>query len=169
MAATATIRRLDHGFLSINDTVTALGQNVFDNNLTIYAYLEITEASGRRVLIDKVAVSNDMASLLQLGSVGEFFFNKMFGYGRRFHCQIWEIKSETTAVLDRDNVRKMVAAHYFVVGSFLLPFGGLGAFWLLPSVWSLTMLSGGVNRDWLFYGTNPAEVRRLRQQQAVRI
>ena len=48
--------------------------------------------------------------------------------------------------------------------------GGLGAFWLLPGLANLlTMISGSVNRGRLFYGSNPAEVRRLQQQQAVRI
>jgi hypothetical protein len=51
-----------------------------------------------------------------------------------------------------------------------LPIGGLGAFWLLPGLANLlTMISGSVNRGRLFYGSNPAEVRRLQQQQAVRI
>jgi hypothetical protein len=46
----------------------------------------------------------------------------------------------------------------------------IGAFWLLPGLGHLvTILSGSVNRDRLFYGSNPAEIRRLQQQQAVRL
>jgi hypothetical protein len=77
------------GLLNLKGTITALGQSEFDNHTTIYAYLEITEASGRRILIDKVAVANDTAALLAMGSVGEFFFDQMFVYGRRYHCQLW--------------------------------------------------------------------------------
>lgn len=33
------------GLLNITGTVTAHGQSQFDNHLTIYAYLEITESS----------------------------------------------------------------------------------------------------------------------------
>ena len=156
--------------LNIKGTVTAHGQHQFDNHLTIYAYLEITEPSGRRIQIDKVAVCNDTAALLQLGSVGEFFFDKMFVYGRRYHCQLWGIQAETMAVFDRHNLRNMVIAHHIVVGTLMLPIGGLGAFWLLPGIASLlTVISGKVNRRRMFYGSNPAEVRRIQQQQAVRI
>lgn len=156
--------------LSITGTVTAVGQSQFDNILAIYAYLEITEPSGRRIQIDKVAVCNDTAALLQMGIVGEFFFDKMFVYGRRYHCQLWGIKAENMAVFDRDNMRKMVMIHHIVVGTLLLPFGGLGAFWLLPGLASLmTLLSGSANRSALFYGSNPAEVARLQQRQAIRI
>lgn len=156
--------------ISISGTVTALGQYEFDNNVTIYAYLEITEPTGQRVMIDKVAVCNDTASLLQLGSAGDFFFDKMFVYGRQYHCQLWGIQSDTAAVIDRRNLRNIVATHHFLVGLFLLPFGGLGVFWLLPAIGSIfMMLSGGANRIRLFYGTNQAEVQRLLQRQAAHI
>jgi hypothetical protein len=156
--------------LTFKGTVTALGQSQFDNVVTIYAYIEITEASGRRIQIDKVAVANDAGTLLTMGSVGEFFFDKMFVYGRRYHYQLWGIKAEKMAVMDRVDARKMVTIHHIIFGMLLLPIGGLGALWLLPGLGHLvTMLSGRVNRDQLFYGSNPAEIRRLQQQQAVRI
>jgi hypothetical protein len=64
----------------------------------------------------------------------------------------------------------MVMIHHIIIGTLLLPIGGIGAFWLLPGLGHLmTILSGRVNRDSLFYGSNPAEIRRLQQQQAVRI
>jgi hypothetical protein len=156
--------------LSITGTVTAVGQSQFDNNLTVYAYLEITESSGRRCLIEKVAVCNETNASVQPGSAGQFFFEKMFVYGRRFHCQMWGIKSNDLAVFDRHNLRTVVTTHHILFGLFLLPVGGLGAFWLLPGLASLmTMLRGGANRRALFYGSNPAEARRLQQQQAIRI
>lgn len=158
------------GLLSIKGTVTAIGQSQFDNNMAVYAYLEITEANGRRVMIDKVAVCNDTASVLQLGCVGEFYFDRMFIYGRRFFCQLWGIKGDDTVVIDRHHLRKMVAAHHVFVGLLMLPVGGFGLFWLLPALFSgLTMLSGRVNRRRMFYGLNPGEALRLQRQQAVRI
>jgi hypothetical protein len=60
------------GLLNITGTVTAHGQSQFDNHLTIYAYLEITESSGRRIQIDRVAVCNDTAALLQWERRGIF-------------------------------------------------------------------------------------------------
>jgi hypothetical protein len=156
--------------LNLKGTITALGQSHFDNVVTIYAYIEITESSGRRILIDKVAVANDTAALLAMGSVGEFFFDRMFVYGRLYHYQLWGIKAENMAVIDRVDARKMVMIHHIIIGTLLLPIGGIGAFWLLPGLGHLmTILSGRVNRDSLFYGSNPAEIRRLQQQQAVRI
>jgi len=158
------------GLLNLKGTITALGQSQFDNVATIYAYIEITEASGRRILIDKAAVANDTAALLAMGSVGEFFFDQMFVYGRRYHYQLWGIKAENMAVIDRVDARKMVMIHHIIIGTLLLPIGGIGAFWLLPGLGHLvTILSGRVNRDSLFYGSNPVEIRRLQQQQAVRI
>lgn len=155
--------------LTIKGTVTALGQSQFDNVVTIYAYIEITEPSGRRIQIEKVAVANDTAAQLDMGSIGEFFFDRMFVYGRRYHYQLWGIKAENMAVMDRVDARKMVMIHHIVLGTLLLPFV-IGAFWLLPGLGHLvTILSGSVNRDRLFYGANPAEIRRLQQQQAVRI
>lgn len=155
---------------SINGTVTAIGQSLFNNDLTIYAYIEITEVSGRRVNVEKVAVCNDAASQLQLGSAGEFFFDKMFVHGRRFRCQLWGIKSESMAVFDRHDARKLIIVHHILWGIVLLPIFGTGLFWLLPGLASLwTVLSGRADRKGLFYGSNPAEVQRLRQQQPVRI
>ncbi len=34
---------------SISGSVTAIGQSIFNNDLSIYAYIELTEVSGRRV------------------------------------------------------------------------------------------------------------------------
>lgn len=154
---------------SISGTVTAIGQSWFNNDLAIYAFIEITEASGRRVNVEKVAVCNDAASQLQLGSAGEFFFDKMFVFGGRFGCQLWGIKSESMAVFDRHDMRKLFIGHHILLGIVLLPIF-IGLFWLLPGLASgWTVLSGGVDRKALFYGSHPAEVQRLRQQQPVRI
>jgi hypothetical protein len=158
------------GLFSVNGTITAIGQSLFNNDLAIYAYLEITEASGRRLSVEKVAVCNDAASQLQLGSAGEFFFDRMYVHGGRFRCQLWGIKSDSMAVFDRRDARKFFIVHHILLGTVLLPFAGIGLFWLLPGLASLwTVLSGQADRKGLFYGSNPAEVQRLQRQQPVRI
>lgn len=73
-------------------------------------------------------------------------------------------------MFDRHDVRKLFIVHHILLGIGLLPLFGTGLFWLLPRLASLsTVLSGGTDRKRVFYGSNPAEVQRLRQQQPVRI
>jgi len=158
------------GLFSISGTVTAIGQSLFNNDIAVYAYIEITEASGRRVSVEKVAVFNDAASGLQLGGTGEFFFDKMTFFDARFRCQLWGVKSDATAVFDRRDLRKRFIGRSLVAGVVLLPVVGIGLLWLLPGVANLcAVLSGGVDRKRLFYGSNPAEIERLEQQLPVRI
>lgn len=54
----------------LEGTVTALGQCVFDNTGMIYAYITITDASGQRTMIEKVAVGNDIGAVLALDRAG---------------------------------------------------------------------------------------------------
>lgn len=158
------------GLFSISGTVTAVGQSVFNNDIAIYAYIEITEASGRRVSVEKVAVCNDAASELQLGGAGEFFFDKIAVFDARFRCQLWGAKTDTAAVFDRRDIRKVFIGHNLLAGIVLLPLFGLGLLWLVPGLASLfVVLSGEVDRKKLFYGSNPTEIQRLQQQQPVRI
>lgn len=61
---------------------------VSSNVVTIYAHIEITEPLGRRIQIDKVAIANDVGTLLAMESVGEFFLDRMFVYEWRYHYQL---------------------------------------------------------------------------------
>jgi hypothetical protein len=158
------------GLFSISGTVSAIGQSIFNNDIAVYAYIEITETSGRRVSVEKVAVCNDAAAELQLGSAGEFFFDKMAVFDARFRCQLWGVKSDAGAVFDRRNIRKLFIGQNLVAGIVLLPLFGVGLLWLVPGFASLcAVLSGEVDRKRRFYGSNPDEIQRLRQQQPVRI
>lgn len=158
------------GLFSISGTITAIGQSIFNNDFTIYAYVEVTEASGRRVIVEKVIVCNDVAAMLLLGGVGEFFFDKWFVFDARFRAQLWAIKSDRAAVLDRRDVRKSFIAHHLVWGTILLPVVGVGLLWLLPGLASLfSLLSGSVDRRKVFYGNGSADAQRVEQQQPVRI
>ncbi len=155
---------------SISGSVTAIGQSIFNNDLSIYAYIELTEVSGRRVSVEKVAVCNDAAAELHVGCVGEFFFDKWYVHDARFRCQLWGVKTEEVAVLDRRDLRKSFIGYQLFCGFVLLPAFGVGLLWLLPGFASLrAVLSGSVDRRKMFYGSNPAEMQRLRQQQHLRI
>jgi hypothetical protein len=39
----------------------------------IYAYITITDASGQRTMIEKVAVCNDIGAVLAVGQSGRFY------------------------------------------------------------------------------------------------
>jgi hypothetical protein len=158
------------GLFSISGTVSGIGQSIFNNDIAIYAYIEITEASGRRISVEKVAACNDAGAQLQLDVTGEFFFDKMLVFDTRFRCQLWGVKSDSAAVFDRRNLRTLFIGHNLIAGVVLLPLAGLGLLWLVPGLASLcAVVSGEVDRKALFYGSNPDEMERLRKQQPVRI
>jgi hypothetical protein len=151
----------------INGKVTAMGQSEFDNVVTLYSYIEITEDSGLRVTVEKVAVCNDVAAGLKMGASGEFFVDRISRHSG-IRCQLWGIKAEGVAVLDSRDLRKRIAALQLIWGLVLTPFGGVGLLLVVPALFRLAR-SGSQNRRRMFYGTDPAEARRLERQQAVRI
>jgi hypothetical protein len=153
---------------SIQGTVTAAGQSQFDNALTIYAYLEITEASGRRVSIDKVAVCNDVSASLRLGQSGEIFIDRIFHYSKTYRCQLWGIKADGIATLDSIDIRKRVSSGQFLLGIMLISVFGLGLLIAAPALIRILTLSS-VDRRKMFHGSDPAEAQRLNQQRVVRI
>jgi hypothetical protein len=61
------------GLYAISGTISATGQYTFDNDIHVYACVEITDSSGARRMIDKVAVCNDANVHLAKGLSGEFF------------------------------------------------------------------------------------------------
>jgi hypothetical protein len=149
----------------IKGTVSAIGQSEFDNVVTLYAYLEITEGSGRRISIEKVAVCSDVAARLKLGVFGEFFVDRISRHSG-IRCQLWGIKADGVAVLDSRDLRKRIAALQLIWGLVLTPFAGVGLLLVVPA---LFRLAASEDRSRMFYGMDPAEARRLEQQQAVRI
>jgi hypothetical protein len=151
----------------INGTVTAIGQSEFDNVVTLYAYLEVTEASGRRISIEKIAVCSDVAARLRMGVSGEFFVDRISRHSG-IRCQLWGIKADGVAVLDSRDLRKRIAALQLFWGLVLTPLAGVGLLLVVPALFRLAA-SGSEDRSRMFYGTDPAESRRLERQQAVRI
>jgi hypothetical protein len=151
----------------INGTVTAIGQSEFDNVVTLYAYLEITEDSGRLISIENVAVCSDVGARLRMGVSGEFFVDRISRHSG-IRCQLWGIKTDGVAVLDTRDLRKRIASLQLIWGLVLTPFAGIGLLLVVPALFRLAA-SGSEDRSRMFYGTDPAEARRLQRQQAVRI
>ena len=77
---------------SIKGSVTKIGQSEFNNNAELFAYIEITEPSGRRVMIEKVVISNDVGAAFAMGVAGEFFIDRMLKSGP-VRIQLWGIKT----------------------------------------------------------------------------
>jgi hypothetical protein len=152
----------------VSGTVTAIGQSVFTNDLTIFAFLEVAEASGRRVLIEKVAVCNEVVARLQVGMTGEFFVDRIFQFSQSFRCQLFGIKADGVAVLDSSDLRKRTILAQLIFGLMLTPVFGIGLLLVVPAVLKAFTL-GTMDRHAMFYGSDPAEPQRLERQQAVRI
>lgn len=151
---------------SISGTVTAVGQSVFTNDLTIFAYLEITEASRRRTSIEKVAVCNDVMARLELGTAGEFFVDRIFRFSQTFRCQLFGIKTDGVAVLDRRDLRKRTIVAQLILGLALTPLFGIGLVLVVPNLLkALTLFT--LDRRAMFYGPDPIDAQRL--DQTVRI
>jgi hypothetical protein len=162
----AAEREVTMSLSAISGTVTAVGQSVFTNDLTIFAYVEITEASGRRVSIEKVAVCNDVMARLELGATGEFFVDRIFRFSQSFRCQLFGIKTDGVAVLDRRDLRKRTIVAQLILGLALTPVLGIGLVLVVPNlVKALTLFT--LDRRAMFYGRDPADAQRL--DQTVRI
>lgn len=153
---------------AISGTVTAVGQSVFTNDLTVFAYLEITEASGRRVSIEKVAVCNDVMARLELGATGEFFLDRIFRFSQSFRCQLFGIKTGGVAVLDRRDLRKRTIVAQLILCLALTPLFGIGLVLVVPNLLKAVTLFT-LDRRATFYGPDPGEAQRLSRQQTVRI
>src|SRR6185295_8484373 len=162
----AAEREVTMSLFSISGTVTAIGQSASTNDLTIFAYLEITEASGRRVSIEKVAVCNDVMARLEPGATGEFFVDRIFRFSQSFRCQLFGIKTGGVAILDRRDLRKRAIVAQLIFGLALTPIFGIGLVLVVPNlVKALTLFT--LDRRATFYGRDPVDAQRL--DQTVRI
>jgi hypothetical protein len=161
-------REVTMSLSAISGTVTAVGQSVFTNDLTIFAYLEITEASGCRVSIEKVAVCNDVVARLELGANGEFFVDRIFRFSQTFRCRLFGIKTDGVAVLDRRDLRKRTIVAQLILGLALTPLFGIGLVLVIPNLLkTLTLFT--LDRYAMFYGQDPVDAPRSHRQQPLRI
>ena len=145
------------GLYSLNGTITRLGQSEFNNDVTIYAFIEITDSKGARTLIKKVAVAVDVQAAIGEGVAGQFYFDDVFVFGRRYLCQFWGVRTATHSIVDGANFRKMLAVFNLIWGILLTPLFGYGLPCLIAGIgqsWSL--LTGSADRDGCFRGPEVA-------------
>lgn len=158
------------GLFKVSGTIVAIGQSEFNNKGTLYAFLEILEPSGRRVIVRNVGVLNQVASSIAPGTNGEFFFDKFFVYGRPLVSQLWGAKTVDGLVTFDNDMRKQTMAFSFLIGTLTIPLLGIGLLFIALGLLQLlfVILKAGARKR-LFYGTDRAEAQRLRQQLPVRI
>lgn len=158
------------GLFKVSGTIVAIGQSEFDNRSTLYAFLEIVEPNGCRVIVRNVGVLNQVASSIALGTNGEFFFDKFFVFGRPFVSQLWGTKTVDGLVAFDNDMRKHAMAFSFCIGMLTILALGIGFLFIAVGLLQLLfviLMTGARKR--MFYGANRAEARRLRQQLPVRI
>jgi hypothetical protein len=152
----------------VKGTVTALGQNIFDNNVHVYAYVEVTDVEGRRTMIEKVAVANDVGAALGVGVSGRFYVDRLSRLGPTLRSQLWGVKTDRVFVFDRIDMRRQAAWALLIKGLLFLPVFGLGLI-LLPSGLNLLALSIIHGRRAFFYGADPEARASLLANQVARI
>ena len=141
------------GLYSLSGTITRLGQSEFNNDGTIYAFIEITDTDGLRTLLKKIAVGVDVEAAIGQGVVGQFYFDEVFVFGRRYLSQFWGVKTATHNVVDGTHFRKILAIANLLQGVLLTPFFGYGLPCLIAGIgqaWSL--IDGSADRDAFFRG-----------------
>jgi hypothetical protein len=149
---------------AVKGSVTNIGQSEFNNNAQNFAYVEISEPSGRRVMIEKVVVSNDVGAIFEMGVTGEFFVDRVFRSGP-IRCQLWGIKTHNRAILDRKNMRLQVSLVQLMWGLITIPVLGLGLLLAIPALVRLFGCVGGPRRQMF----NGSRVSRPPAEQLVRI
>lgn len=156
--------------LTIEGTVTALGNSTFDNNCTHYSFIEIAEKSGRTVRVENAAVRHKVQSAVSLGVAGTFYFDRVLSpFGGRLR-QLYAVRTHS-GFSAYDGVSLRVAT--IALG---LQYGIL-TFWtvigLVPLAISLCQIlkaaltMGARHRE--FYGDDPMIAGALKRQEAVRL
>ncbi len=68
------------GLFQIEGTITSVGASQHDLSGRLYSFIELTEASGRRVRVETVGVSSEIDVHLELGAIGTFYFDRLMGF-----------------------------------------------------------------------------------------
>jgi hypothetical protein len=134
----------------LKGTVTAVGQSLFDNDLAVYAFIEIADFDGGRTVIEKVAVGNDIAAAFGLGCSGTFYIDRLFSGASAIRCQLFGVRTDHVAVLDRLDLRQRTGWVKVGLGILTLPVIGIGLLLLLPGI-HLLVLSARHDRRQFFY------------------
>ena len=153
------------GLFTLRGTITAIGQSTFTNGGFNYAYVEFTEADGRRISVRKLSVGNLVSPTIGLGHAGEFFFDKWGIWG----VWLWGVKTTDGFVAFERAPFKTVAIGLLLIGVVGLPFLLLGIPFLFFAglLLSKSLQTGARKR--MFYGNDRAEAERLRSREAIRI
>ena len=139
------------GLYSLSGTISRIGQSEFDNDVVNYAFIEIVDAEGRRKLVKKVAVCVDVQAAIGEGVTGEFFFDAVFVFGRRYLCQFWAVRTAERSVVDGTNFRAILAPVNLIAGIILTPFFGYGLPRLIAGIGQLwSILTGSADRKRFF-------------------
>ncbi|MEH2512228.1 hypothetical protein V1291_003582 [Nitrobacteraceae bacterium AZCC 1564] len=158
------------GLFQIEGTVTSKGASQHDLSGCVYSFIELTEASGRRVRVERVGVSSDVDVHLELGMTGTFYFDQLMGFLAPSVKHLWGVKSSSgEACFDPANIRFAVGVRHMgqgIVLSFFIIGLPLLAFSLLEILGSAR---SRLAREQLFYGATGNERHSVRAQEAVRI
>ncbi|WP_316186592.1 MULTISPECIES: hypothetical protein [unclassified Bradyrhizobium] len=119
----------------------------------IYAYITITDASGQRTMIEKVAVCNDIGAVLAVGQSGRFYVDRLFSGNGAFRCQLWGLRADGHVVIDRQDLRTTIGWWKIGYGILTLPVFGIG---LLLISSGISLLTGDTDRQKLFRGRDSA-------------
>jgi hypothetical protein len=144
----------------LKGTVTAIGQSAFDNNVVVFAYVEITDSQGQRTMIEKVAVCNDVGAVFGAGLSGTFYVDRIFRAQGWLRCELFGIKTGARSVFDRTDLRRKVAITKILVGLLTLPVVGIGLLLLLPGI-HLLALSVLHDRRRFFFGTETPAIAQV--------
>jgi hypothetical protein len=135
-------------------TITSIGQSVFSNDGTVYAYLEISDAEGRRTLVERVGVCNDVGSRLALGLSGRFYVDRFFRSGN-LRCQLWGVKTERDMVIDATDLRVRIAVIKILQGIPGILVLGLGLFFIASGIGLLVQCARNDRKKFFFEDAAP--------------
>lgn len=158
------------GLFQIEGTITSVGASQHDLSGRVYSFIELTEVSGRRVMVERVGVSSDVDAHLEVGTAGTFYFDRLMGFLAPSVKHLWGVKSSEGGVcFDPTNVRFAVGVHHLRQGLMLSLFI-IGLPLLAFSIFEILGCAGSrLAREQLFYGATGNERRHVRAQEAVRV
>lgn len=128
----------------------------------LYAYIEITDRSGVRTMIEKVGVFNDVGAVLAKGLSGTFYVDRIYRGAGALRCQLWGVRTEQLAVMDSNDLRKRVALAQLLYGIPTTLVFGLGLFFIFQAI---RVLVTAEDRQRFFYGNDgppPLPVQAVR-------
>lgn len=157
------------GLFYIEGTITLVGASQHDLRGRVYSFIELTEASGRRVRVERVGVSSQVDAHLEPGTPGTFYFDRLTGFLAPSVKHLWGVKSHGEACFDPTNVRFIAGIRHLFQG-LILSVLVVGLPLLAFSIFEIFGSAGSrLAREQLFYGSTGNERRRIRAQEAVRI